>query len=184
MIRQRRQHGRCGFSLIEMVIAMTLLSTVMTAVTVVLRTGREAWQTHEADHVRTRIAHASVRHIVRAVREASEIVSITTGVSSNSRLTVRLPDGDTLTWQHDSAGKTISLTQTSISNTPSIIAENIETLEFVPSRVDGGLLSSSMMDRAQEIEIRVGVVLPRETPVVRRAIGRVWLRPFGRNRPA
>lgn len=184
MIRQRQQLARRGFSLIEMVIAMTLLSTVMTAVTVVLRTGREAWQTHEADHVRTRTAHASVRHIVRAVREASEIVNITTGVTANSRLTVRLSDGDTLTWQHDSAGKTISLTQTSISNTPTVIAEDIESLEFLPFRVDGGLFSSSMMHRAQELEIRVGVVLPRETPVIRRAIGRVWLRPFGRNRPA
>ncbi len=184
MIRQRRQYGRCGLPLTEMVIAMTLLSTVMTAVTVVLRTGRDAWHAHEADHVRTRIAHASVRHIVRAVREASEILSITTGVSQNSRLTVRLPDGDTLTWQHDATGKTISLTQTSISNTPSIIAQNIETLEFIPSRVDGGVFRSNMIDRAQEIEIRVGVVLPRETPVVRRAIGCVWLRPFGRNRPA
>ncbi len=183
MNRRKRQHDRSGFSLLEMVIAMTLLSIVMTAATVVLRTSREAWDAHEADHVRLRTAHAAVRHIVRAVREAGEIVNITTGATTNTRLTVILSDGDTLTWQHDSSRKTISLTQTSVSNTPTVIAEGVETLEFVPFRVDGGRFQSSMMHRAQEIEVAVGVLLPRETPVVRRAASRVWLRPFGRNRP-
>ena len=184
MIHQPRKHARGGFSLLEMVIAMTLLSMVMTAVTVVLRTSRQAWESHEVDHVRIRTAHASVRHIVRAVREASEIVNITPGIATNSRLTVKLSDGDTLTWQHDAAKKTISLTQASVSSVPSVIAEDVETLEFRPFRVDGGSFQSSMIHRAQEIEISVGVVLPHETHVIRRAAGRVWLRPFGRNRPA
>lgn len=184
MNRRKRQRHRGGFSLLEMVIAMTLLSVVMTAVTSVLGTSRQAWEAHEADHVQLRTAHATVRHIVRAVREAAEIVNITTGSTTNTRLTVILSDGDTLTWQHDSSRKTISLTQTSVSNTPTVIAEGVETLEFVPFRVDGGLFQSNMMHRAQEIEVAVGVLLPRETPVVRRAASRVWLRPFGRNRPA
>ena len=178
------QKTRSGFSLLEMIIAMTLLSLVMSAVSVVLRTGREAWDAHESDSVRLRTAHASVRHIVRSAREASEILNITTGVTSNARLTIRLTDGDTLTWQHDSRRKTISLTQTSVSSTPAIIAENVETLEFVPYRIDGGVFTSNLIDRAQEIEVRVGVLLPRETPVLRQATARVWLRSFGRNRPA
>lgn len=184
MSRRPNQKARGGFSLLEMIIAMTLLSVVMSAVSVVLRTAREAWDAHETDSVRLRTAHASVRNIVRATREASEIVNITTGVTANASLTIRLTDGDTLTWQHDSRLKTISLTQTSVSSTPTIIAEGVETLEFVPYRVDGGLFSSSMIDRAQEIEVRVGVVLPHETPVIRQAAARVWLRPFGRNRSA
>ena len=97
MTRASSHSGRSGFSLLEMVIAMTLLSIVMTAAAVVLRTGRDAWAAHENDHVRIRTAHASVRHIVRSVREATEIVTVTTGVTTNSRLTVRLNDGDTLT---------------------------------------------------------------------------------------
>ena len=184
MTRQSRQHVRSGFSLLEMVISMTLLSIVMSAVTVVLRTSREAWEAHEVDHVRIRTAHASVGHIVRAVQEASEIVTVTTGVPTNTRLTVRLSDGDTLTWQHDASRKQILFTQTSVSSSPAVIAENIETLEFQPFRVDGGLFQPGMIDRAQEIEVSVGVLLPREAPVSRRAASRVWLRPFGRNRPA
>ena len=184
MSRRKPKRHRGGFSLLEMIIAMTLLSVVMTAVTSVLGTSRQAWEAHEADHLRLRTAHAAVRHIVRAVREAAEIVNITTGSTTNTRLTVILSDGDTLTWQHDSSRKTISLTQTSVSSMLTVIAEGVETLEFVPFRVDGGQFQSSMMHRAQEIEITVGVLLPRETPVVRRAASRVWLRPFGRNRPA
>lgn len=182
MMRAKRPSERGGYTLLEMVIAMTLLSVVMAAVSVVMRTSRESWQAHETDNVRVRTAHATVRHIVRETREATEIVSVTQGTTTNSRLTVRLADGDTLTWQHDALQKRILFTQTSVSNQPSVIAENIETLEFRPGRVDGGVFQASLMDRTQEMTIVVGVVLPRETAVVRRAVGTVWLRAFGRNR--
>lgn len=182
MTRQRRQRNRDGYSLLEMIISMTLLSIVMSASTVALRTGRQAWEAHETDSIRTRTAHACVRHIVRAAREASEIVSVTTGVPTNTRLVVKLNDGDTLAWEHDAARKQILFTQSSVSSSPSVIANDIETLEFRPFRIDGRRFRASLIDRVQQLEVSVGVTLPREIPVTRRAEGTVWLRPFGRNR--
>lgn len=182
MTRRPSSPSRRGYSLLEMVISMTLLSVVMSASTVALRTGRQAWEAHETDSVRVRTAHACIRHIVRATREASEIVSVTMSAPTGSRLVVRLTDGDTLTWEHDPSRKRILFTQSSVSASPSIIASNIETLEFRPSRIDGGRFRADMMDRVQQLEISVGVTLPRETPVTRSAVGTVWLRPFGRNR--
>ena len=186
MIVSRRKSSfktsRAAYSLLELVIAMTLLSVVMTATTVVLRTARQAWEAHEADHVRIRTAHSAVRHIIRQVRDAAEVVSVTNSRKVSSTLSVRMNDGDQLTWKHDAKSKRILFTQTSVSKQATVLAEGIETLEFRPVRVDQTAYDSRLNDRVQELFVLVGVKLPREKPVVRTAMGVVWLRPFGRNR--
>lgn len=178
----RRRLTRAGYSLLEMTIAMSLLSVVMGAVTTVLRTGGQAFEASEADQGRTRTAHSAVRHIVRAVREASDVVSVTNGQTANSQLEVKLDDGSHLVWQHNATTKQILFTDSSVSSTPSLLATDIDGLIFTAVRVDQSSYDASKTDRIQALNIEVDYSLPRETTVTRRAIGSVWLRPFGRNR--
>ena len=173
---------RAGYSLLELIIAMSLFSVVMTVTSTVMRTSRQVWEAHEADLTRLRTAHAVCRHIVRGAREASEVVSVDANQATGSGLTVRLADGDELTWQHDGRTQRVLFTQTSVSNTPQVIAEWIDTLEFQPVLIDGQSFDDALVDRVQELTVLAGVTLPREVPVTRQAVSSVWLRSFGRNR--
>lgn len=176
----RRQ--RHGYSLLELIVAMSLLSVVMTATSSILRTSRQVWEAHEADLTRLRTAHAVVRHIVREAREAREVISVDANKTVGSRLSVRLPDGDELTWQHDGSASRVLFTQTSVSKSAQVVAEQIDSLEFRPVLIDGSAYATDKTDRIQELTVLVGTTLPRETPVRRHAVASVWLRAFGRNR--
>jgi len=178
-----RSARRSGYSLLEMIIAMSLLSVVMGAVTTVLRTGSQALEASEVDQSMTRTAHATVRHIVRLVREASDVISITSGETTNSRLEVRLPDGDRLIWQHDAPTRQVFFTRTSVALQASLLATDIEQLVFHAGQVDQSAFSANRLDRVQLLKIEAVYRLPRDTSATQRAIGQVWLRPFGRNRP-
>ncbi|MBI1314715.1 prepilin-type N-terminal cleavage/methylation domain-containing protein [bacterium] len=177
-----RQQSRCGYSLLELIVAMSLLSVVLTATSSVLRTSRQVWEAHEADLTRLKTAHAVVRHIVREVREAQEVVDVDADQPVGGKLTVRLTDGDELTWQHDGSASRVLFTQASVSTSAQVVAEQIDSLEFRPILIDGSAFEPDKTDRIQELTVLAGVTLPRETPVTRNAVASVWLRAFGRNR--
>lgn len=178
-----RPERRNGYSLLEMIIAMSLLSVVMGAVTTVLRTGSQALEASEVDLSMTRTAHATVRHIVRQVREASDVIAVTSGENTNSRLEVRLSDGDRLIWEHDAPTRQVFFTQTSVSPQASLLATDIEQLIFHAGQVDQSDFSADRLDRVQLLKIEAVYHLPGRASAGQRAIGQVWLRPFGRNRP-
>lgn len=173
---------RRGYSLLELIVAMSLLTVVMTATSSVLRTSRQVWEAHEADLTRLQTAHALVRHIVREAREAREVVAVDADRPIGARLTVRLPDGDELTWRHDGSASRVLFARSSVSPSPEVVAEQIDSLEFRPALIDGSAYQPSRVDRIQELTVLAGTTLPRETPVTRSAVASVWLRAFGRNR--
>ena len=177
-----QRQPRSGYSLLELIVAMSLLSVVMTATSSVLRTSRQVWEAHEADLTRLRTAHAVVRHIVREAREAREVIAVDANQPVGASLSVRLPDGDELTWQHDGSASRVLFTQASVSNSAQVVAEQIDSLEFRPVLIDGSAYAPERTDRIQELTVLAGTTLPRETPVTRIAVASVWLRAFGRNR--
>lgn len=174
--------ARSGYSLLELIVAMSLLSVLMTATSSVLRTSRQVWEAHEADLTRLRSAHAVVRHIVRETREAQEVTEVTARQPTGGRLSVRLPDGDELTWQHDATTSQVLFRQASVSSQAQVVADQIDSLEFRPILIDGTEFQPDRPERIQELTVLAGVQLPRETLVSRRAVSSVWLRAFGRNR--
>jgi prepilin-type N-terminal cleavage/methylation domain-containing protein len=176
---QRRQRG---FSLIELIVAMTLLSVVMTATATVLRSARISWEAHESDMKRIRSAHALVRQIVRQVRDADEVLEITVGRSANTVLRIRMSDGDELEWRHDAVQKSVSFQQRSVSSQASVVAEYIDGLLLEPLRVDGETHSAVEKDRVQGVTVSVEVTLPRASGSTRRAVASSWIRAFGRSR--
>ena len=93
LARGTRASNRRGMTLLELVIASTMLAVVLASVGVVMRTGRLAWEAHSNDYTRVEAAHAVIRHIVRSVRQAARVDSVTPSVDDSGRLALKLTDG-------------------------------------------------------------------------------------------
>lgn len=173
---------RAGYTLLELVMAMSLLSVITTGTSLALRNSRQAWESFESDHTRVRTLHALVRQIVRSAREGASVVAVTAPDRTPGSLTIRLQNGNELTWQHDVARRQVVLRQTQPAAS-SVVAENIVKLRFEARNADMRAYQSGSTDRIQHVWIEASVDLPGTSPSRRTITGAVWIRPFGRNRP-
>lgn len=177
--RVSRRRARYGFSLLEMLVSMTVLTVLMTSITVVLRTSRQAWSSHQSDLLATQTAHAVIRHIVRELREADSVVSVTGSTAPAGDLTIRDASGNQLRWQHNTTTKQVLFTDTSVSNTAQVLADNVQFVRFT-AYTPNGVNQTLSTEQMQFLKVDVAVPLPSTGGI--RAIGSwVWLRNFGRN---
>ncbi len=169
---------RAGFTLLELIAAMTVLTILMSSITVVLRTSRQAWDSHQADLIATQTAHAVVRHIVRELREADSVVSVSAS-NATGDLTIRNASGVQLRWQHNTTTKQVLFTDASVSATAQVLAQNVNSLRFAAYAPDGAT-TTTVIEQMQFIKIDATVPVPSTGGT--RSIGSwVWLRNFGRN---
>jgi type II secretory pathway pseudopilin PulG len=171
-LKLRANQNRRGASLLELVIASSMLAIVMTAVGVVMRTGRLAWEAHEADYERVEAAHATLRHIVRRARQSVEVAAITPSTDNSGQLWLVMPDDSIEVWDHDGGTSTVNYGVTAASN---LLANNITGLRFIGYEADGATTTTTASDvRAMQVE--VSVQLPVESGGARTARSWVWLR--------
>ena len=98
-IRQRRG----GLSLLEMIIATATMATVMAAVVVLVRSGYGAWDIYENDLQVSENGHATLRHIVRHLRQADSVTAISAATDTSGSLSILTEGAATYTWDHDNA---------------------------------------------------------------------------------
>jgi prepilin-type N-terminal cleavage/methylation domain-containing protein len=170
-MKPRAHKPRRGLTLLELVIASSMLAILMTSVAVVLRTGRQAWEAHEADFSRLDALHATVRHIVRQVRQAKEITQISAANDNSGRLGVRMADGQEIVWDHNG-----SVVNCGVTNPDQLLATNIATLRFVGYKADGVTATTSTAD-IHNIFVEATTVLPnRDVGATKTASAWIWLR--------
>src|SRR5205085_2339195 len=116
-----------AFSLLELVISCAMLGVLMVAVGGVLRTSRQAWEAHEADYTRLEALHATVRHIVRNVRQADVVTEVSAASDTSGRLGIQRTDGSIVVWDHDAATSKVNF---GVTTPTSLLADNITTLKF------------------------------------------------------
>jgi type II secretory pathway pseudopilin PulG len=143
-------------TLLELVIATSLLAVVLTSVTVILRTGRQAWEAHEADFIRVEAAHATLRHVVRAVRQADAVAQISAATDNSGRLSLSMPNNEVRVWDHDAATRTVNF---GVTNPSELLATDITGLRFVGYRADGAT-TTTVPDEIQAVEAEVAFQLP------------------------
>ena len=160
-----RKTSRRGITLLEMVIASSMLALVLTSISVVMRSGRGAWEAHEADFTRIQAAHATVRHLVRNVRQAKEVVAIDSG-----SISLLMQDGDILVWDHDSGSDQVNYGVTSATN---LLAPDITGLRFEGFEADG--VTPTTVD-VQCLRIEVTFDLPVATNPQRTVSSWAWVR--------
>jgi len=147
---------RPGFSLLEMMAAVTIAATLMAASTVVLRSSYAAWQAHEGDLVQNANADAVLRHVIRGIRQADSVVSITDGSDTTGKLELRDASGNTIYWEH-----TAGFTGEVVYNAPAaLLARDIDELIFVGYKADG-VTTTTNPNQVQLIHCTVKVTLPR-----------------------
>ena len=174
MVANIRKNRRGGMTLLELVIASSMLAVTLTSIAVVMRTGRMAWEAHEGDYVRIEAAHATLRHIVRRIRQADAVTAITDPTDNSGSLTVTMNNGDTETWDHAGTIVNYGINDTTPSD---MLATNIVGLRFAGYFADG-VTQTNMPDDVQCVRIDVTVQLPRETGGTRVLRSWVWVRSF------
>lgn len=164
--------GRRAFSLLELVISCAMLGTLMVAVGGVLRTSRQAWEAHEADYVRLESLHATVRHIVRNVRQADAVTEISAASDTSGRLGLKLVDGSTVVWDHDSLTSKVNF---GVTTPTSLLADNITSLKFTAYKADG-VTATTAPGQVQNLLIEASVTLPRESGSTKTISSWAWIR--------
>src|SRR4051812_39113079 len=71
--RTLKASRRRGMTLIELIFASALTTTLITATAILLRGSYSAWQAHSGDYLKIEAAQATLRHIVRQVRQATAV---------------------------------------------------------------------------------------------------------------
>lgn len=167
--RSRRRHG---LTLLELIIASSMLAMLLGSVSVVIRAGRASWTAHEADYHRIEAAHSVVRHIVRQIRAAEAVTEVTVDTNNSGRLGLRMPNGDTVVWAHDSEDNAVNY---GVSSPDNILATEITGLRFRGMRADGVSAATSAAD-VQCVQIEVTIQLPREANGQRIVTSWAWVR--------
>jgi type II secretory pathway pseudopilin PulG len=163
---------RRAFSLLELVISCAMLGALMVAVGGVLRTSRQAWEAHEADYTRLDALHATVRHIVRQVRQADSVTEVSVAGETSGRLGLKLVDGSVVVWDHDSLTSKVYY---GVTTPTSLLAENVATLKFTAYKADGVTATTTPND-VQNLLVEASVNLPRESGGTKTVASWAWIR--------
>jgi hypothetical protein len=162
-------------TLLELLIASSMLAVILTSLSLVLRTARTAWEANDNDYGALHHGHTVARHFVRQAREARMVSSLP---SSGDAITLEMHDGSQHTWSHvSSSGELADVVFLTLSTTGRQIplAYNIRDLSFTGYEADGVSLATEV-DDVRLVEIRVTVVLPRGAQPQQTVSSRVWIR--------
>jgi len=161
-----------GFSLLELVLTMAVMATVAVAVASLLRTTQTAWDAHDSDQVRLEAAHATLRHLVRHLRQADSVLKISSAADTSGVIAVEMPSGDMYVWEHYGTWVRFGV------DTPrELLAEPISELSFVGYEADA-TTTTEQPDDIQAVKVTVGVTLERDVGAKRRLSSWVWLRTY------
>lgn len=156
----------------ELILATTLLTGMVTATAVVLRTGHVAWEANQADAAMISSANATLRHIVRHVRQAQTVRSISKSGDMSGNLSVLMPSGQTMVWSHKKSAREVLF---GVGKADSLLGQNISTLSFTGYQADGTTQTTVAAD-IQSVKCYASVELPRTNGGSRTVSCWAWLR--------
>jgi type II secretory pathway component PulJ len=157
---QRYNPNLSGTTLLELVVATTIMSLLMTSTVVSMRSAHATWQAHRDDTERAESAHALLRHLVRHIRQAVDISSMTGPADNSGELSLVMPSGETLTYETN--GSDVLLHKTGNSDS-SLLADNLTGVTFVGYQADSTTPTTDLA-QVQLVECIVSYVTPLGTP--------------------
>jgi hypothetical protein len=149
-----------------------MMSSVMTAAGVVLRGSYAAWRAHQDDLERIESAHATVRHIVRKLRQAQRVTAISASSATAGSISLLMPTGETLAWARSGGNNQVDYGVTTASN---LLAENITELSFTGYKGDA-VTTTTTPSEIQAVKCTAKISLPRTTGGARTISCWGWLR--------
>src|SRR5689334_21087652 len=104
MLRRQAAKNRLrGLSLLEMMAAVAIMSTVTAAVVVVMNTGFSVWKAQEADIDVLENGYGVLRHFARQWRQSTNITAITASSNTTGSLSFNMASGAACTVARDSS---------------------------------------------------------------------------------
>jgi prepilin-type N-terminal cleavage/methylation domain-containing protein len=164
--------ARRGLSLLEMMIATTIMATLMASVVVVMRSGYAVWNAQEADIDTLENAYAVVRHFAQQMRQADSVTVISDPSDTTGNLSFLAADGATRSWSHDGVQKEITFDNGASSG---LLARSIDALTFTGYEADG-VTQTTAVDDIQVVKCEVQVTLPQGAGVTRTVSCQAWIR--------
>ena len=164
---------RRGVTLLELVIASAMLATIVTAVSTVLRGSLATWEGQESDQARTESAHATMRHLVRKIRQAQSVSAISAATDTSGSISVMMPSGATYAWDHDGANDQVLFDTDGSAD--QLLAEHISQLKLVGYQSDMTTTTATPSE-IRAIRCTVSTELDRESGSTVTLNSWVWLR--------
>ncbi len=130
----RRSHAARAMTLLETMLAMSLLTMIALLGAQGLRTTWQAWDMQDNRSTKYQFLEGTLAHITKHLRSARDIVAISAATDTSGSLTIALPDATVVTWDHDAA-----LHRVRYGATPpgDLLANDIDTLKFEGFEIDG-----------------------------------------------
>ena len=161
---------RDGFSLLELMVTVVIMATLLTSVFVVLRTSQDAWEGIDSDQTRLESAHATLRHIVRQVRQGDSVLSISAAGDNSGSLSVLMPNGSTYVWDHSGSQVLFG-----VGTATDLLGEDIAELNFVGYEADASTATTTVGD-IQSVLATVQVNLNRTSGSQQTIQSWIWIR--------
>lgn len=149
--------NRAGMSLMEVMAAATISATLMASTVVLLRSSYALWQAHDADHEQAENAHAVLRHLVRTLRQATDVVSITGPTDDAGAIALLLASGDQIDYTADAPGAVWRWTYP--GPVASALAPNVDSLRFTGYEADGETEAATPAE-VQLVKASVTITMP------------------------
>lgn len=172
MLRRQAAKKRFrGLSLLEMMAATAIMSTITAAVVVVMNTGFSVWKAQEADIDVLENGYGVLRHFARQLRQTTNITAITASNNTTGSLSFTMASGAACTVARNSSSDVYYNNGTSSQ----LLAKSISSMTFTGYKADGITATTNVAD-IQVVQCQVQVTLPRGAGVTRTLTTRAWLR--------
>jgi type II secretory pathway pseudopilin PulG len=169
--RQAAKHRFGGLSLLEMMAATAIMSTVTAAVVVVMHTGYSAWIAQEADIDVLENGYGVLRHFARQLRQSTNVTAITAAGNTTGSLSFTTATGAACTVARNASSDIYYNNGTSNQ----LLAKSINSMTFTGYKADGITATTTVTD-IQVVQCQVQITLPRGAGVTRTLTTRAWLR--------
>ena len=163
---------QAGFSLLEVLIATAMLATIVTSVTVVLRTNIDLWQDYQVSQINHDSAHGVMRHLIRQIRQCNSVVAISGSSDDTGTLELLMSDGTKYVWNAD--GSDVYYGEETAST---ILGNGIAALTFTGYEADG-TTETSDITKIQLIRCHIGYDSPKRSPARQQLESYAWIRAF------
>lgn len=165
MTRPSAVKARCsGLSLLEMIVATTIMAMLMASVVVVVQSGYGVWNAYEQDIDVSENAYGVLRHVVRQLRQAEAITAISTpsDTTGNLSFSTSFPSGSSVTKSWSLSGGQVMFNDGSSDN---LLATSINELVFVGYDVDGNQTTNAPDIRRVTCTVQVTLTQGGGTPL-------------------
>lgn len=155
------RHRRLAFTLVEVIAATAIMAMLTTSSFAIVRTAHTAWMRHRDDAQQRREGMAALQHIVRLVRQATEVAAISGTSDMSGSITLQMPDGTSAIWDHNSGTSQVLYGTVTPVN---LLAEGITQLNFVGLTANGsGVSTDPALIHAVRCTVQYALVRPSGT---------------------